>query len=104
MDFFTKEDWLGRSAPYAFKFDHLLFLIIGLGLGVLLAILLMKKKQKTINIWLISLWGFGTLVEIIYYTTLFIICVNLSLFNNERPTTMIHKKATGHLSSSNHVG
>lgn len=75
MDFFKTTDWLNRSEPYAFKWDHLLFVFLGLGLGILLAILLMKKSRRTVNIWLISLWATGTGIELVYYLTKYILCI-----------------------------
>lgn len=87
MDFFTSRDWLGREGPYNFKLDHLLFIIIGLSLGFLLAFLLKKKSRKTIKIWLISLWAFGTAIEAFYYISLIIFSVthpDLRPFDIER--------------------
>ena len=76
MEFFTSRDWLGREGPYAFKWDHLLFIFVGLGLGFLLAFLLRNKSKKTVKIWIISLWAFGTAVETFYYVSLIILSVN----------------------------
>ena len=78
MDFFTSKDWLGREAPYNFKLDHILFIVIGLGLGLLLAFLLRKKDKKTVKIWLISLWAFGVAVEAFYY-------IGLTIFSISHP-------------------
>ena len=74
MDFFTSKDWLNRTAPYAFKLDHLLFIIIGLALGIFLAFFLRKKDKKIIKIVVVSLWAFGTLIEIFYYATKYTLC------------------------------
>ena len=78
MDFFTVHDWLGREGPYNYKLDHLLFIFVGLGLGFLLAFLLRKRSKKTIKIWLISLWAFGTAVEAFYY-------IGLAIFSAIHP-------------------
>ena len=78
MDFFTVHDWLGREGPYNFKLDHILFIVIGLGLGFLLAFLLRKCSKKTVEIWLISLWAFGTTIEAFYY-------IGLIIFSNVHP-------------------
>ena len=75
MEFFLSHDWLGRQGPYNFKLDHILFIIIGLGLGVLLAFMLRKRSEKTVKIWLISLWAFGTAVETFYYVTLAVLSI-----------------------------
>ena len=47
MDFFTSHDWLNRGLEsYAFKLDHLLFILISISIGVGLAFLLRKKRKK----------------------------------------------------------
>ena len=75
IDFLTKHDWLNREGPsYAFKLDHILFVVIGLLIGVGLCFLLRKKEKKTVKIVLISLWAFTVLIEMIYYGTTYIIC------------------------------
>ena len=87
MDFFNSRDWLGREGPYNFKLDHLLFVFIGLALGFLLAFLLKKKSKKTIKIWLISLWAFGTSIEAFYYISLIALSItrpDLRPFDIER--------------------
>ena len=87
MDFFNSRDWLGREGPYNFKLDHLLFVFIGLALGFLLAFLLKKKSKKTIKIWLISLWAFGTSIETFYYISLIVLSIarpDLRSFDIER--------------------
>ena len=76
MDFFQSHDWLNRPGPkYAFQLDHILFVVIGLLIGVGLCFLLRKKEQKTIKIVLISLWGFAVLVELIYYGVTYGMCI-----------------------------
>ena len=78
MEFFTSRDWLGREGPYNFKLDHILFIVIGLGLGFLLAFLLRGKNKKTIKTWIISLWAIGTAVEAFYY-------IGLAIFSSIHP-------------------
>ena len=85
MDFFLTTDWLGREGPYNFKLDHLLFIFIGLGLGFLLAFLLRKRSKKTIKIWLISLWAFGTAIEAFYYGSLVVLSI---LYPDVHPYSM----------------
>ena len=75
MDFYDSKDWLNRNPPYAFQWDHLLFVILGLALGVLLALFLRKKDKKIIKIVLISLWAFASAVVLSYYITTYIICI-----------------------------
>ena len=53
MEFFDSTDWLGRPGPYSFKWDHLLFLFLFIGLGVLLAFLIRKKQRKTVHLTLV---------------------------------------------------
>lgn len=74
MDFFTSHDWLNRNPPYAFRLDHILFVVIGLVIGVFLAFFLRGKSKKTIETVLISLWAFGTTIVTVYYVTLYILC------------------------------
>ena len=74
MDFFTSHDWLNRPGPYAFKLDHLLFIVIGLLIGVALCFLLRKKSKKTIEVALITLWASAVVVEIIYYAYTYSMC------------------------------
>ena len=85
MDFFTSNDWLNRPGPkYAFKLDHILFIVIGLLIGVGLCFLLFKKDKKTIKIVLLSLWGLAVAVELFYYGYLYTSCINGSMtFNIE---------------------
>ena len=75
MDFINSTDWLNREAPYAFKLDHILFVVIGVLIGVGLCFLLRKKEQKTIKIVLVSLWSFAILVEIVYYGLVYAQCI-----------------------------
>ena len=76
MDFFDSYDWLNRPGPkYAFQLDHILFIIIGLLIGVLLCFLLRKKDKKVIKIVTICLWASAVLIEIIYYGELYIKCI-----------------------------
>ena len=56
MDFFFSPDWLNREGPsFAFKIDHILFVVIGLLIGVGLCFLLHKKDKKIIKITCISI-------------------------------------------------
>ena len=76
MDFFTKPDWFNRPGPtYAFKIDHILFVVISLLIGVGLCFLLRKREKKTIKIVLISLWAFAVAVEVFYYGATYIMCI-----------------------------
>ena len=86
MDFFTSHDWLNRPGPtYAFKLDHILFVVIGLLIGVGLCFLLFKKDKKVIKITLLSIWGLAVAIELFYYGYLYISCINGTLeFEIER--------------------
>ena len=74
MDFINSNDWLNRPGPYAFQWDHLLFVLLPLALGVLLAIFLRNRSRNLIRTWLISLWGLGLVVVVTYYVTIYIQC------------------------------
>ena len=77
MNFFESHDWLNRPGPtYAFKLDHILFVVIGLLIGVGLCFLLRKKDKKTIKIVLISIWAFAVAIELFYYGYLYTSCIN----------------------------
>ena len=80
MDFFSSHDWLNRPGPtYAFKLDHILFVVIGLLIGVSLCFLLFKKDKKVIKITLISIWAFAVAIELFYYGYQYISCINGTL-------------------------
>ena len=77
MNFFESHDWLNRPGPtYAFKLDHILFVVIGLLIGMALCFLLRKKDKKTIKIVLIAIWAFAVAIELFYYGYLYISCTN----------------------------
>lgn len=72
MDFLLIRDLLNRAGPnYQFKWDHFLLVFVLLALGVLLAFYLKNKDQKTIKIWLFSLWGVSVFVGLTYYALIF---------------------------------
>ena len=76
MDFFFSPDWLNREGPkYAFKLDHILFVAIGLLIGVLLCFLLRKKDKKVIKITCISIWALAVLIELLYYGVNYAMCI-----------------------------
>ena len=76
MNFFDPPDWFGRPGPtYAFTLDHLLTVFVLLAIGVFLAFFLRGKSRKTINIVIISLWVFSSLIGSIYYGVLYLRCL-----------------------------
>ena len=75
MEFYDSKDWLNREPPYAFKWDHLLFLFVGLGIGIFLAFFLRNKSKKTVKIVILSLWALGTAFVFAYYLTTYILCI-----------------------------
>ena len=80
MDFFNSNDWLNRGLDkYAFQLDHILFVVIGLLIGVGLCFLLLKKGKKVIKISLISIWALAVAIELFYYGYLYVSCINGSL-------------------------
>ena len=75
MEFFTSHDWLNRGlSSYAFQWDHIVFILVLVGLGVFLSLFLRKKSKKTIKIVMIVLWALGTALEISYYTYNYVMC------------------------------
>ena len=76
MDFFLSHDWLNREgSSYAFKLDHILFVLIGLLVGVFLCFFLRKKDKKIIKITLISIWALAVVVEVFYYAFTYACCI-----------------------------
>ena len=76
MDFFFSPDWLNREGPkYAFKLDHILFVALGLLIGVLLCFLLRKKDKKVIKITCISIWALAVLIDLLYYGVNYAMCI-----------------------------
>lgn len=76
MDFFLSHDWLNREGPtYAFKLDHILFIVIGLLVGVFLYFFLRKKDKRIIKITLISIWALAVAVEVLYYSVTYACCI-----------------------------
>ena len=76
MDFFLSHDWLNRDGlTYAFKLDHILFIVIGLLVGVFLCFFLRKKDKRIIKITLISIWALAVVVEIFYYAVTYAYCI-----------------------------
>ena len=77
MDFFLSHDWLNREATsYAFKLDHILFIVIGLLIGVGLCFFLRKNEKRTITIVITSIWALAVLVELIYYGFTYALCIS----------------------------
>ena len=75
MEFFTSHDWLNRGLEsYAFQCDHILFIVLMMGLGVFLSIFLRKKDKKTIKTVLIVLWAIGVTLETSYYIYNWVMC------------------------------
>ena len=68
MEFFTDHDWLHRQPPHAFQWDHILFIVLAMIVGIVAAIILRKKaSRKVVHIVLISLWGVYIAVVLTYY-------------------------------------
>ena len=75
MEFFTSKDWLNRGlSSYAFQWDHILFIVLMMGIGIFLSIFLRKKDKKTIKLVLIILWGIGVTLETSYYIYTWVMC------------------------------
>ena len=73
MEFLNSKDWLNRGlSSYAFQWDHILFIVLMLGIGVFLALFLRKKDKKTIKTVLIVLWAIGLALEVSFYTFAYI--------------------------------
>jgi len=76
MDFFLSHDWLNREASsYAFKLDHILFILVGLLIGVGLCFFLRKKEKRTITIVITSIWALAVFVELFYYIFTYALCI-----------------------------
>ncbi len=75
MEFFDSKDWLNREPPYAFQWDHLLFVLVGLAIGIFLAFFLRKRSKKLVKTIIISLWAFGTTIVLAYYIITYVVCI-----------------------------
>ena len=76
MEFLDKKDWLNREPPYAFQWDHLVWVLVGLAIGVFLAFYLRGKSKKLIRNVLVGMWAFGTTIVLTYYILLYISCIS----------------------------
>ena len=73
FDLLFTPDWLNRGLDsYAFLPEHLIFIFVAMAIGVALGFLLRKKSKRTIEIVIISLWAFGTFIEVLYYALCYI--------------------------------
>lgn len=76
IEFLLDHDWLNREGPsYAFKADHILFIVIVMALGIAAAILLRNCKRRTISIVLLSLWGVVVAFQSLYYGLHYYLCL-----------------------------
>ena len=67
MNFFTNPDWFGRSGPFAYNIDYIVFIILAITLAFVLPILLRKAQTKTIKNILIALWILALVLDIPKY-------------------------------------
>ena len=75
MEFFTSNDWLNRGLEsYAFQWDHILFIILMMSIGIFLAFFLRKKDKRIVKIVIIALWATGLALEISNYTVKYVLC------------------------------
>ena len=74
MNFFYDTDWLNREPPYAFKWDHIVFIIVAMAIGIVFALFMRKRSKKTVHITLVSIWAFYVLMQIVYYTLIYVRC------------------------------
>lgn len=65
MEFFTSNDWLGRSGPFANSLEYILYILLFAVLSIVLIVLLKKKgSPKAVKITLIVLWGINLVLDI----------------------------------------
>ena len=76
MSFFLNPDWLNRPGPYAFKWDHFLFIALATIISIISAILLRKCQRKTIKIVLIAIWGTVVFIDVFKWTIFYILVFN----------------------------
>lgn len=72
MSFFTSEDWFGRSGPFAYNIEYIVFIALSVVFAFVLPILLRKTQKKTIKIVLISLWLLAVILDVTKYTYHFV--------------------------------
>ena len=56
FDWYHVRDWLGQEPPYAFRWDHILFIVLSILVAVGLIFLLRNKDKKTQKLIYIILW------------------------------------------------
>ena len=67
MNFFTNPDWFGRSGPFAYNTEYIVFMVLAIALAFILPVLLRKTQARTIKIVLISLWAVAVLLDVLKY-------------------------------------
>ena len=67
MNFFTNPDWFGRSGPFAYNLEYLVFIIIAIAFSVVFPIILRKKQSKTVKSVLITLWCIAVALDGLKY-------------------------------------
>ena len=67
MNFFTNPDWFGRPGPFAYNLEYIIAIVILISLSFVLPIFLRKKEEKTINKFLIVLWGIAVAFDLTKY-------------------------------------
>ncbi len=73
MWFWDVGDWFGRSGPYLFNAEHIIFLVLVTFVGgIFLPLLLRKAEEKTIRKILIGLWIFALVIDIIKWGSIWV--------------------------------
>ena len=76
MEFFTSHDWFNRPGPsYAFKIDHILFVVISMLIGIGLCFLLRNKDKALIKKVIVGFRIFAVVTVTIYYGASYILCI-----------------------------
>lgn len=66
-EFFESNDWFGRSGPFAYNTEYIIFIVLAIALAFVLPILLRKKESKAIKTALIILWAIAVVLDITKY-------------------------------------
>ncbi len=67
MSFFTNPDWFGRTGPFAYNLEYIIFIIIALAFAFIFPIILRKKQAKTVKTVLIVLWCMAVVLDGLKY-------------------------------------
>ncbi len=67
MNFFENPDWFGRTGPFAYNLEYIIFIVLAIAFAIVFPILLRKKDKKVIKRILIILWVVAVFLDLLKY-------------------------------------